>query len=281
MYDEAVSGDIDEHSDPFVLGVGRNTLDGSVSWTGSGFIDFDSFTFVVPDGTQVVSMVYDVATAPEGTGVFTGISYRLDDLLPPSSPSSVVPIFAFDERLDRADWPIPLVHQEVLRSVLPPSRYEMSARGFSGRLDPGEFGRAVYTWTLVLEPCVPASSCRSTTLVNDAVTFDRIRSTYYLAGSCSRLSQQPLGEVFGFTARLTARDSAPPLTQLIVRIVRLTPDRYVLSVGRDYDLMPVPQVGQYADGVLSEGESVDVPFAICLPNRDPFAFEVDVWGHSD
>jgi hypothetical protein len=40
----------------------------------------------------------------------------------------------------------------------------------------------------------------------------------------------------------------------------------------------VAEQGQFADGVLSAGEEVDVPFVICLQQRGPFTFFVDVLG---
>jgi hypothetical protein len=42
--------------------------------------------------------------------------------------------------------------------------------------------------------------------------------------------------------------------------------------------LTVPHTGAYADGVLSAGESVDLPFAVCLQNRSRFQFYVDVLG---
>ena len=40
----------------------------------------------------------------------------------------------------------------------------------------------------------------------------------------------------------------------------------------------VPKAGQYADGLLSPGESVNVPFVLCLKAFQPFQFFVDVFG---
>jgi Tol biopolymer transport system component len=42
--------------------------------------------------------------------------------------------------------------------------------------------------------------------------------------------------------------------------------------------MTVPKVGQYADGVLSPNEFVQVPFILCLKTRQQFQFFVDVFG---
>ena len=45
--------------------------------------------------------------------------------------------------------------------------------------------------------------------------------------------------------------------------------------------MTVPNIGDYADGVLSPGESVDVPFIICLTESKSFVFIVDVLGFEE
>jgi hypothetical protein len=40
---------------------------------------------------------------------------------------------------------------------------------------------------------------------------------------------------------------------------------------------PVPEIGAYADGVLSPQEAVDVPFVVCLKTLQGFQLFVDVW----
>ena len=42
--------------------------------------------------------------------------------------------------------------------------------------------------------------------------------------------------------------------------------------------LTVPVVGDSSDGILSPGESVDVPFVICLREKKPFMFFVDLFG---
>ena len=42
--------------------------------------------------------------------------------------------------------------------------------------------------------------------------------------------------------------------------------------------LTIPRTGDFADGLLSSGESVDVPFNICLKNTFRFTFLVDVLG---
>jgi len=115
------------------------------------------------------------------------------------------------------------------------------------------------------------------TRVNDSVTFDPIRSTYSMAGSCNLGPDHSTGELFTFAARLTALGDTT-LSDAFVQIATLTPDRLVAEVGGEGAFTPVPWIGQYADGVATPGESVDVTFGVCLPNRDPFELTVNVWG---
>ena len=42
--------------------------------------------------------------------------------------------------------------------------------------------------------------------------------------------------------------------------------------------LTVPQQDGFSEGVLSADEFVDVPFVICLTQRQPFTFVVDVLG---
>jgi hypothetical protein len=42
--------------------------------------------------------------------------------------------------------------------------------------------------------------------------------------------------------------------------------------------LTVPQADGFADGLLSPEEAVDVPFVVCLQERSPFRFLVDVLG---
>ena len=49
-------------------------------------------------------------------------------------------------------------------------------------------------------------------------------------------------------------------------------------LGGEGAVMQVPKTGQYADGLLSSGESVEVPFVLCLKTFQPFQFFVNVSG---
>ena len=69
-----------------------------------------------------------------------------------------------------------------------------------------------------------------------------------------------------------------------VRVLTLTNGNVLLDpqtnavLGGEGAEMQVPKAGQYADGLLSPGESVNVPFVLCLKTFQPFQFFVDVFG---
>ena len=48
--------------------------------------------------------------------------------------------------------------------------------------------------------------------------------------------------------------------------------------GGEGSTLTVTLAGDYADGLLSPGESVDVDFEIGLASTDPFSFFVDIFG---
>jgi hypothetical protein len=87
--------------------------------------------------------------------------------------------------------------------------------------------------------------------------------------------------VFSFEARLT-NVSTRVLSDLIVAVTRIThfhllqnADDGPGSVGAQ---LTVPRQDGFIEGVLSPDEFVDVPFRICLTQRQPFRFEVSVVG---
>ena len=95
--------------------------------------------------------------------------------------------------------------------------------------------------------------------------------------------------IFTFTALLANKDSSPPLTLLEIRVVDLTEPRQVLvgeatmvplgaQTGGAGTILIVPQRDGFADSLLSPNDTVHVPFAICLKDKAPFSFHVDVWG---
>lgn len=118
---------------------------------------------------------------------------------------------------------------------------------------------------------------------NPEVTFSPIGSTYRTS---SNTSGCPAGFAakFTFTALLTNKPTSPPIPDLSVRVAILTNGNVLLDpqtnalLGGVGAVMTVRKVGQYADGVLSPQESVEVPFVLCLKVQQAFQFFVDVYG---
>ena len=70
------------------------------------------------------------------------------------------------------------------------------------------------------------------------------------------------------------------MSELRLQVRTLTNDNLLQNAdwgpARIAAVLTVAETGGYADGVLSSGEAVDVPFVICLQDRIPFRFFVDV-----
>jgi len=128
--------------------------------------------------------------------------------------------------------------------------------------------------------------------VNANVTFTPVSSTYQTTTSTTGCPAGFSGK-FTFTAVLTNKADSPAMPDLTVRVTNLS--NLTLSGPRPADSvlldpqtgevlggqgaeMTVPQVGQYADGLLSPGESVDVPFVLCEKTFERFQLFVDVFG---
>jgi hypothetical protein len=116
--------------------------------------------------------------------------------------------------------------------------------------------------------------------LNDLVSFVPDPATFTSNSDTSGCPIDTAGE-FTFTARL-ANQSDNSLSHLLIKTKDLTNN----NVLRNADYGPagvgpnltVPRTGDFSDGTLSPGESVDVPFAICLSAFEPFSFYVDVVG---
>jgi hypothetical protein len=126
-------------------------------------------------------------------------------------------------------------------------------------------------------------SCKSSVAqnVNSLVAFVPIEATF---ASTTNTAGCPAGFAgkFSFTATLTDNPSSAPLADLQIKVNALSGDNLLQNadggpagVGAT---LTVAKVGQYADGLLSPGESVDVPFVICLKALSSFDFLVDVLG---
>jgi len=115
--------------------------------------------------------------------------------------------------------------------------------------------------------------------INDLVTFDPDPSTYAFTPDTSNCPTGFEGK-FNFDATL-ANHSVKELSKMSVQIDELTNGNLCLTdvglIGEDR-LFEVPKFDDYADGYLSADEYVDVPFTICLKNKKPFRFFVNVVG---
>jgi len=117
------------------------------------------------------------------------------------------------------------------------------------------------------------------TNVNDHVSFEPDPSTYSFSRNTVGCPSGYVGK-FYFDALLT-NTSDYDLTNLFVEINTLTngnmclTDDGLVGVGERFE---VPMEDSYGDGWLSPDEYVDIPFTICLRNRRPFRFFVDVLG---
>ena len=124
-----------------------------------------------------------------------------------------------------------------------------------------------------------AGSAGKCKLVNDFVAFEPLPSTYRFITDATGC---PAGfdGIFSFDARLT-NISDHTLANLQVAIAELTDGNWLLTedgllgVGEHFS---VPQRDDFTDALLSPGELVDVPFAVCLQERRPFRLFVDVFG---
>jgi hypothetical protein len=87
---------------------------------------------------------------------------------------------------------------------------------------------------------------------------------------------------FRFSARLTNQSSSPPLTSLLAQVITLSNGNLLGNAedgpGGVGAPLSVPRHGGFLDGVLEPNESTDVPFIICLKNRNRFTFIVNVPG---
>jgi hypothetical protein len=118
--------------------------------------------------------------------------------------------------------------------------------------------------------------------VNDLVTFTPLSSSFTTTADPAGCPIVAFAGKFSFVARLTAKASSPALTGLWVQVQTLTNGNELQNAdggpgGVGATLM-VPQADAFADGILSPEEVVDVPFVVCLQERSPFRFWVDVLG---
>ncbi|HWP93166.1 MAG TPA: right-handed parallel beta-helix repeat-containing protein [Thermodesulfobacteriota bacterium] len=113
-------------------------------------------------------------------------------------------------------------------------------------------------------------------IVNNLVTFEPIKSTFKTTSDTTDCPPGFVGK-FMFDAMLTNTSSERLSDLMLVEVKILTNDNLLLNadggpggVGTTLTI--------FSSGVFSPGESVRVPFIICLKNKKRFGFFVDVLG---
>jgi hypothetical protein len=114
--------------------------------------------------------------------------------------------------------------------------------------------------------------------VNDFVSLTAVESTFTTSPDASGCPER-FGGTFRFSGVLTALPGSPPLTNLRVQVHTLTNGNALQNADSGparLGTLTIPKTGDYADGVLVQSETVDIPFVICLQDRNPFQFLVNV-----
>ena len=119
-----------------------------------------------------------------------------------------------------------------------------------------------------LSPIAPAN-------LNNFVNFAPLDSTFRTTPDTADCPAGFVGR-FTFNGQLTDKVDSPPLSDLIIQVATITngnllqnADGGPAGVGAT---LTVPKTGDFSDGVLSPGESIDVPFSICLKTTAQFQF---------
>ena len=115
--------------------------------------------------------------------------------------------------------------------------------------------------------------------VNDQVTFVPDASTYTFTTDNTGCPEGFVGK-FYFDSHLT-NISNKELRNLFVDVDELTNDNLLLTNNEligEGGRFEVPNSDDYSDGILRSNEYVYVPFCVCLQDKDPFRFFVNVLG---
>ena len=121
-------------------------------------------------------------------------------------------------------------------------------------------------------------------VVNNLVSFASVSGTQQFTTNLNGCPADFAG-IFSFDALLTNISTetiiGPFYAPLLADVVTLS-DGNLLKNGvygpRGVVFKHIDQADGFVDGELSPGESVNVPFEICLQERKAFQFLVDVWG---
>jgi hypothetical protein len=171
--------------------------------------------------------------------------------------------------VDAVNWDVHLLPTSPAINVGDPNAPSIPDEDFEG--DPRDFGGA---------PDMGADET-FVQIVNNLVKFVPIQSTFK---TVTNTSGCPAGftRKFSFQSRLTNISQDSDLYDLFSRVKTLTNNNLLQNAdggpGGVGSTLTVPEAGSFSDGELSPGEFVDVPFVICLKNRNKFSFFVDVLG---
>jgi hypothetical protein len=118
---------------------------------------------------------------------------------------------------------------------------------------------------------------KATPVINALVALTPIKSTFATSNPALNCGAGS----FRFTGRLT-NTSTVVLSHLEIEVAVLSDGHSLQSAdlppGLVGSVMTIPFTGSYADRLLGPGESVDVPFVICLGTKGLFDFFVNVRG---
>ena len=116
--------------------------------------------------------------------------------------------------------------------------------------------------------------------VNDLVSVQPVTSTYNWSPDTTDCPDRFVGK-FSFDIEIK-NTSDESLSDLLINVVELTGENLLMvakgEFGSEGATMTVLKNGDYSDGKLDPGESVVVPFVICLKDWGAFDFFVDVMG---
>ena len=153
-------------------------------------------------------------------------------------------------------------------------------RGFfvNGRIDEVDLfvGRALSDEEI---PAIfNAGSAGKCKIVNDFVAFEPVPSTFRFTKDTAGCPGGVAG-IFSFDATLTNISDAA-LANLEIEVTELTDGNLLLTEDGllgEGERFRVPRTDGFTDAQLSQGELVDVPFAVCLQERRQFRLFVDVF----
>lgn len=135
-YDELVGGDLVRGESLLNLGVGANTVQGTITWSNNSGVDndFDAFDFTVAAGSALTSIFLDMSLQSVGSGTWTNVGWIFDTRAGYLSQNTT----------------FPTISQALFNSAVPVSAglFDIQNDYFSGELQLDDYRVADYTLTL-------------------------------------------------------------------------------------------------------------------------------------